>query len=86
MTLRVRAQDLAWREINDEIVALDGKDAVYLALQGSGAMLWRLLANSTTRDGLVEALVERYGIDTTRATEDVDAFLASLNERGLLAS
>jgi hypothetical protein len=86
MTLRVRAQDLAWREINDEIVALDGKDSVYLALQGSGAVLWRLLANSTTRDGLVEALVDRYGIDATRATEDVDAFLASLNERGLLAS
>lgn len=86
MTLCLREQDLDWREIGQEIVALDGQGAVYLAVQGSGALLWRLLADSTTRDGLIETLVETYGIDATRAAEDVDEFLTSLNERGLLAS
>jgi hypothetical protein len=82
----LRTDDLDWREIDDEIVALDTRDSVYLAVQGSGALVWRLLAESTTRGRLVEALVERYGIDSTRATVDVDAFLATLNDRGLLAS
>jgi len=86
MTLCLRKEDLDWRDIADEIVALDAQGAVYLAVQGSGAVLWRLLAESTTRDGLVEALVETYGIDATRAGDDVDEFLTTLNEQGLLVS
>jgi hypothetical protein len=86
MTLCLRKDDLDWRAIDDEIVALDTKDAVYLAVKGSGALVWRLLAEPTTKHSLVEALVEKYGIDSTRATVDVDAFLATLNDRGLLAS
>ena len=86
MTLCLRNDDLDWREIDDEIVALDTRDAVCLAVQGSGALVWRLLAESTTRDSLIEALVEKYGIDSTRATADVDTFLATLNDRWLLAA
>jgi DNA-binding GntR family transcriptional regulator len=82
----LRKDDLDWREIDDEIVVLDTRDAVYLSVQGSGALVWRLLAESATKDSLIEALVEKYGVDSTRATADVDAFLATLNDRGLLAS
>jgi hypothetical protein len=83
--LRLRDQDLDWRAIDDEIVVLDTQGAVYLAIQGSGAVLWRLLAESTTRAGLVQALVETYDVEADRAGDDVDEFLASLGERGLLA-
>jgi Coenzyme PQQ synthesis protein D (PqqD) len=86
MTLCLREQDLDWREIEGEIVALDAQGAIYLAVHGSGAALWRMLADSTTRDGLVDALVETYGIDAGRASDDVDEFLTTLSERGLLAS
>lgn len=86
MTLCLRKRDLEWRDIDDEIVALDAQGAVYLAVHGSGAFLWRLLADSSTRDGLVDALVETYEIDAARAGDDVDEFLTTLNERGLLAS
>jgi hypothetical protein len=86
MTLCLRNNDLDWREIDDEIVVLDTRDAVYLSVQGSGALAWRLLAKSTTKDSLIDALVEKYGIDSTRASTDVDAFLATLNDKGLLAS
>jgi len=86
MTLRLREQDLDWRDINDEIVALDAQDAVYLAVHGSGVVLWRLLVNSATRETLVDTLVETYAIDSGIARDDVDEFLATLSERGLLAS
>jgi hypothetical protein len=86
MPLCLREQDLDWREIGDEIVVLDGRAAVYLAVQGSGAVLWRLLADSTTQDRLVEALVETYRIDSVRAADDVEEFLTALNAQGLLAS
>lgn len=86
MILRLRENDLDWREIDDEVVALDSKGAVYLAVKGSGAVLWRLLSGSTTHEGLVDALVEQYGIDAKRAAADVDEFLATLREHGLLSS
>lgn len=85
MTYRLRQQDLDWRDIQDEIVVLDTRAGVYLGLQGSGAALWRLLGESATRDDLVEALVTTYELDSTRAGEDVDEFLTTLNDRGLLA-
>jgi len=59
---------------------------MYYVLRGTGAVVWRPLAYSTTPDEIVERLVETYGIDQTRAADDVDHFLATLKGRGLLAS
>ena len=86
MTLKLRESDLEWRQIDDEIVALDARDGNYLAVAGSGAILWRLLAQATTNERLVQALVGAYDVDSARATADVDAFVRSLDERGLLAA
>jgi Coenzyme PQQ synthesis protein D (PqqD) len=85
MTLRLREQDLEWREIDEEIVVLDARDAAYLAVSGSGILIWQLLAQHTDRDALIRALVESYEIDQARAGEDVDAFLRELVNRDLLA-
>ena len=86
MILRLRADDLEWREIDSDIVVLDGRDATYLTLNGSGALLWRMLAASATRDELVDALLEAYDVEESTAEADTDAFLSSLSEQGLLAS
>jgi hypothetical protein len=86
MTLRLRTHDLEWREIDSDIVVLDGRDATYLTLNGSGALLWRKLAGSATRDELVGALLEAYEVEESTAAADTDAFLTSLSEQGLLAS
>jgi len=86
MSLRLRQDDLEWREIDRDIVVLDARDAAYLTLNGSGAVLWRMLAASATRDELAAALVDAYGIDATTAAADTDAFLDALSEQGLLAA
>lgn len=86
MTLRLRTDDLEWREIDTDIVILDGRDATYLTLNGSGALLWRRLADTATRDQLVDALLATYEVDHATAVADTDAFLAALSEQGLLAS
>jgi Coenzyme PQQ synthesis protein D (PqqD) len=85
MCLRLRDADLEWREIDDEIVVLDAREASYLALRGSGAVLWRLLAQGASSEALAAALVERYGIEQPQANTDVEAFLSSLTQHGLLA-
>lgn len=84
MTLRLRADDVEWREIDDEIVLLDGRQATYLSTNGSGTLLWRALAAGATREQLVTTLVDAYGIDERRATADADDFVAALSSQGLL--
>jgi hypothetical protein len=84
--LRLREQDLTWREIDGEIVAIDVAKSAYLSSNPAGSLLWTMLASGATREELAARLVETFGIERERAEADVDAFLASLDERGLLAS
>lgn len=82
--LRLRAEELSWRQIDAEIVAVDVSKSTYLSANESGAVLWSLLVDGATRVELTTALQERYGIDRARAEADVDAFVDSLESRGLL--
>jgi hypothetical protein len=83
--LRLRDAALDWREIEGELVALDLSESRYLAINRTGKVLWSALAEGATRDELVERLEETFGIERTRAEQDVDAFTAELESRGLLA-
>ena len=84
--LKLRRDGLTWREIDDEVVALDIESATYVSANASGRLLWRALADGATREELVASLVDEFGIDAERAAADVDAFLADLESRGLLES
>ena len=86
MTLRLRTEELNWRQIDDEIVALDGRDGAYLAITGSGALLWPLLVAGATPGQLVSTLVDSYGIDESRAAADTEVFVSALSDQGLLAA
>jgi hypothetical protein len=84
--LKLREDALVWREIDGEVVAVDVDASTYLGANLSGTLLWRLLADGASRDELVDALVEGFGIDVDRARADTEAFLASLSARSLLSS
>jgi Coenzyme PQQ synthesis protein D (PqqD) len=80
----LRRDEIAWREIDGEVIAVDLRSSTYLSTNGSGTTLWHALVAGTTRAGLADALVQTYSIDQATAERDVDAFLADLTERGLL--
>jgi Coenzyme PQQ synthesis protein D (PqqD) len=82
--LRLRRDDLHWRRIDDEVVALEARASLYLTTNPAGALLWRALAAGSTRDQLADELATTYGIDRTRALTDTDRFLADLADHGLL--
>jgi hypothetical protein len=56
-----------------------------LALNPTGATLWRRLCEGADRSRLVAALMTEYRIDQDTAERDVDAFLDGLERHGLLA-
>jgi hypothetical protein len=84
--LTLRTDDLHWREVDGEIVALEERGSTYLAANSSGGVLWRLLAHGATRDELAAALVDAYGIEAAAAAADADRFVEQVREAGLLAA
>ena len=84
--LRLRADDLHWREIDGEVIALEARGSTYVAANGAGTLLWRALASGTTPDALADELVRVYGIDRRQAAADIAQFIAQLSEQGLLAA
>ena len=81
---RLRTEALEWREVEGEIVAVDLRRSVYLAVNPTGAMLWGDLVHGSTRQALIGRLLERCEIDRGRAEHDVGAFLDALREQDLL--
>jgi hypothetical protein len=83
-TLRLRAEAVRWREIDQEVVAVDLNNSVYLSANESGRLLWRRLESGATVDELVVELVAAFGIDRQPARVDVETFVAALDARDLL--
>ncbi len=85
--LRIRADELEWRLVDDEVVILDLHNQHFLSLNPSGARLWKALADGgATRAELVAELVAAYGIDATQAAADVEELIASLSAESFLQS
>lgn len=83
-TLRLRSGAAEWREVDGEVIALDRDAAEYLSGNVTATIIWRALAEGTTRAGLISSLSERFEIDEIRAAADVDAFLQELRARDLM--
>jgi Coenzyme PQQ synthesis protein D (PqqD) len=77
---------VTWRDLDGEIVLLENSTWRYLGVNASGTLLWQALADGTSREDLVSQLVAEYDLDTATAGSDVDAFVASLAQNGLLAT
>lgn len=82
--MKLRQQDLTWHVAGEDIVVLDLEGSVYLKVNGSGRVLWELLAEPRTEAELAGALVEQYGIDEAHAVADVATFVADLRQRGIV--
>lgn len=82
--VRLRDDALTWRVVDGDVVVLDLKGGSYYKVNGSGAVLWELLAEPRTPEELVEALVARYDVDRPRALADVATFLDDMRAQQLL--
>ena len=82
--IRLRADNLFWRESGGEIVALDAAVSRYFSANPTAAALWERLGEGATEADLVDTLCERYEVSRDVAEADVTAFLEQLSSRGLL--
>ena len=73
-----------WQHVDDEVVVLDLSSSAYLAVNGTGAALWPLVAAGTTERQLAEELTARFPVDVDQAHADVMQFTMQLREFALL--
>lgn len=64
----------------NELVNLNGM----ITLNDSGAVLWNLLENDTTKDAVIDGMLEKFEIDRETAEADIDEFLELLRKIGAL--
>lgn len=84
--MKLRANDLTWREIDGDLVILDLQSSTYLTTNASGTVLMKQLTEDRTNAELVQAMVDAFGISESQAEEDVRTFLDALDRSGLLES
>jgi hypothetical protein len=82
--LRIDSNEMEAREVEGELVILDLKSQSYLAGNRTAAALWPLLREGATREQLASHLVSTFGVDDSTAQADVDSFVKSLSDLGLL--
>jgi hypothetical protein len=81
------ADATTWRELDGEIVALDTKESIYFAIGGFGTTLWPLLVSGATKRDLVMEITSTFDdAPPEQAAGDVDEFITSLSELGLIES
>jgi hypothetical protein len=78
-----RSDGVIAQRLLDETVILDPHAGSYLRLNPSGSWIWERLADPQTVEELAQALATEYGLEGSRAEEDVVAFARDLAARGL---
>ena len=76
------------RQVAGETVVIPSGEPLDLnmmiTLNSTGTFLWEKLQNEITEQELVAALLHEYDVDEAAATAHVSAFLAKLNDNGIL--
>ncbi|MBU1020304.1 MAG: PqqD family protein [Firmicutes bacterium] len=57
---------------------------IIITLNDCGKLLYENLLNETSKEELIMLLVEKYGISQEKALEDLDSFLAPLEDKNAI--
>ncbi len=77
-------EDVLSRDLDGEAVLLDLRSGHYFGLNSTGSLVWSMLRDGLEPDAMAQRLAGEYEIDLARARADVEAFISTLFERGLL--
>jgi coenzyme PQQ synthesis protein D (PqqD) len=80
-----RSARVVWRRTLDGVIVLPILEAAEpIALRGSAADIWDLLAEPMTSEDLIAVLAAAHGVSELSVAADVDGALVSLSELGAL--
>lgn len=70
--------------LDDQVIMINLETGAYFALEAAAAECWVALDAGAGFDDIVSEVVRRYDVDRARAETDVEAFLDSLVNEGLV--
>ena len=70
--------------IDDETVVMSLDSGDFFSLSRTARAIWLLLDGTRDRAALIGALIQQYGTARESITGEVDAFLAQLDQAGLI--
>ena len=86
--MKIKSEFLV-RKIGSKYYAVSGARAAagdgMIALNETGAEIWKLMQDETDTETVAKALTEIYDVDLAKARQDVEAFVLRLKEADALA-
>jgi len=79
-----RKDDVRYRIVGDEGVAIRQSAAEVLALNDVGARMLELIDSEISLGALMDAMLDEYDVDREELSRDVERFVAQMNEAGLV--
>lgn len=73
-----RDDGVLWRRSGKQVVLLPGVSGELFTLDGTGVVLWELLAEPTTLDDAAHLLGEIYGVSPETVAADIEPLLVEL--------
>lgn len=72
------------RALDGEAVILHLGTGTYFGSNGAGSLVWELVCAGTTREAILDKLLDVYDVERSKLEGDVDAFLGELVRASLL--
>lgn len=69
---------IAWRKVEDEVVALDLDSSLYYSFNETGARLWELLAEGSSLEEAVQGVVDEFDGAPKAVEKDARDFVKDL--------
>ncbi len=70
--------------IDDEIVLFSGDTNSYFNLNRTGSIIWELIENPISVQGLINQIAARFKIDPSEITSDVMEYIIPLENKGII--
>jgi hypothetical protein len=79
-----RSTEQVSADLSSEVVILGLRDSVYYGADGPGARIWQLLERPIAVQRIVDTLLGEFDVERSQCTDDVLAFVAALEAKGLV--
>ncbi|MBX2849145.1 MAG: PqqD family peptide modification chaperone [Acidiferrobacterales bacterium] len=79
-----RNRDLVHATMGDETVLMSLSSGEYYGMNDIGSAVWNLLENEISYKELILSLTEKYVVSQTQCQADMENFLTSLRDKGIL--
>lgn len=80
----VIASHVSYTRVEGDFVLMDMKSGKYLGLDPVASTVWKSLAEHGDLDRAAQAVCESFDVDLERARTDIEAWVAELEDQGLV--